>query len=44
MQPLRKQVEAYLAETDWDEWVSIPDDFENVEMLNSFSSIHNPES
>ena len=28
MQPLRKQVEAYLAETDWNEWVSIPDEFE----------------
>ena len=28
MQPLRKQVEAYLAETDWNEWVSSPDEFE----------------
>ena len=28
MQPLRKQIEAYLAETNWDEWESIPDDFE----------------
>ena len=28
MQPLRKQIAAYLAETDWDEWESIPDEFE----------------
>lgn len=28
MEPLRKQIEAYLAETNWDEWESIPDDFE----------------
>jgi uncharacterized protein with HEPN domain len=33
MQPLRKQVEAYLGETDWNERVSIPDEFENVETL-----------
>ena len=30
MQPLRKQIEAYLAGTDWDEWESIPDDFETL--------------
>ena len=28
MQPLRKQIEAYLAETNWDEWESIPDEFD----------------
>lgn len=28
MEPLRKQIEAYLAETNWDEWESILDDFE----------------
>ena len=27
MQPLRMQIEAYLTETNWDEWESIPDDF-----------------
>ena len=31
MKPLRQQVERYLAETDWDEWTSIPDDFDDVE-------------
>lgn len=29
MQPLRKQVERYLAETDWDLWASLPDEFED---------------
>lgn len=28
MEPLRKQIEAYLEETNWDEWESILDDFE----------------
>ena len=28
MLPLRKQVETYLADTNWDEWESIPDEFE----------------
>lgn len=27
---LKKQVEHYLAETDWDEWQSAPDDFEDT--------------
>ena len=27
---LLKQVERYLAETDWDEWQSLPDDFEDT--------------
>lgn len=27
---LRKQVEKYLAETDWDTWISTPDDFEDT--------------
>ena len=30
MQPLRQQVERYLAETDWDEWESMADDFEDT--------------
>ena len=30
MQPLRQQVEHYLAETDWDEWQSMADDFEDT--------------
>lgn len=30
MEPLRQQVKHYLAETDWDEWVSVPDDFEDT--------------
>ena len=30
MQPLRQQVERYLAETDWDEWQSMTDDFEDT--------------
>ena len=29
MQPLRQQVERYLAETDWEEWVSLPDEFDD---------------
>ena len=29
MQPLRQQVERYLAETDWDEWESLPDEFDD---------------
>ena len=29
MLPLRQQVERYLAETDWDEWASLPDDFDD---------------
>lgn len=31
MQPLREQVERYLAETDWGVWSSLPDDFEVVD-------------
>lgn len=30
MQPLRQQVERYLTETDWDEWLSMADDFEDT--------------
>lgn len=30
MQPLRQQVEHYLTETDWDEWQSMADDFEDT--------------
>lgn len=30
MLPLRQQVERYLAETDWDEWQSLADDFEDT--------------
>ena len=30
MLPLRQQVERYLAETDWDEWQSVADDFEDT--------------
>lgn len=29
MLPLRQQVERYLAKTDWDEWASLPDDFDD---------------
>ena len=31
MVPLRQQVERYLAETDWNKWASIPDDFDDIE-------------
>jgi len=30
MQPLRQQVEHYLAETDWDERQSLPDEFDDA--------------
>ena len=30
MLPLRQQVEFYLAETDWDEWQSLPDEFDDA--------------
>ena len=30
MQPLRQQVERYLTETDWDEWQSMADDYEDT--------------
>ena len=30
MLPLRQQVERYLVETDWDEWQSMADDFEDT--------------
>ena len=30
MLPLRQQVERYLAETDWDEWNSQPDEFDDA--------------
>lgn len=29
MLPFRQQVERYLAETDWDEWQSLPDEFDD---------------
>ena len=29
MVPLRQQVERYLAETDWEEWQSLPDEFDD---------------
>ena len=31
MIPLRQQVERYLAETDWDEWASLPDEFDDAD-------------
>ena len=31
MIPLRKQVERYLTETDWDEWASFPDEFDDAD-------------
>ena len=30
MIPLRQQVERYLTETDWDEWQSLPDEFDDA--------------
>ena len=30
MLPLRQQIERYLAETDWDEWNSLPDEFDDA--------------
>ena len=30
MLPLRQQAERYLAETDWDEWASLPDEFDDA--------------
>ena len=30
MLPLRQQVERYLAETDWEEWASLPDEFDDT--------------
>ncbi len=30
MLPLRQQIERYLAETDWDEWQSLPDEFDDA--------------
>ena len=30
MIPLRQQVQRYLAETDWDEWQSLPDEFDDA--------------
>lgn len=30
MLPLRQQVECYLVETDWDEWQSLPDEFDDA--------------
>ena len=30
MIPLRQQVERYLAETDWDDWNSLPDEFDDA--------------
>ena len=34
MQPLRQQVKRYLAETDWEEWMSLPDEFDDANMEN----------
>ena len=30
MIPLRQQVQRYLAETDWDEWQTLPDEFDDA--------------
>ena len=30
MLPLRQQVECYLSETDWEEWVSLPNEFDDA--------------
>ena len=30
--PLSQQVQRYLAETDWDEWQSLPDEFDDANM------------
>ena len=32
MIPLRQQVQRYLAETDWNEWQSLPDEFDDANM------------
>ena len=32
MLPLRQQVERYLMETNWDEWESIPDEFDDADI------------
>jgi len=34
MIPLRQQVLRYLAETDWDEWQSLPDEFDDAKIEN----------
>ena len=38
---LQKQVEQYLAETDWDKWQSIPDDFEDTDDAVRKTNIEN---
>lgn len=38
---LKKQVERYLAETDWDEWQSLPDDFQDTEDVARKTNIEN---
>ena len=38
---LKKQVERYLAETDWDEWQSLPDDFQDTEDAVRKTNIEN---
>ncbi len=39
MQPLRQQMQRYLAETNWDEWQSAPDDFEDTEDVERKTNI-----
>lgn len=41
MQPLRQQMKRYLAETNWDEWQSAPDDFEDTEDVERKTNIEN---
>ena len=41
MIPLCRQVEGYLAETDWDEWQSLPDDFQDTEDATRKTNIEN---
>lgn len=38
---LQKQVERYVAETNWDEWQSAPDDFEDTEDVERKTNIEN---
>ena len=38
---LQKQVERYVAETNWDEWQSTPDDFEDTEDVERKTNIEN---
>lgn len=34
MLPLREQAERYIAKTDWEEWVSLPDEFDDANKEN----------